>query len=40
LEATVANLLTTVKKQASQIQKAGAQLEFSKRAPEVVLNNR
>ena len=40
LEATVVKLLTTVKEQASQIQKVGAQLEFSKRASEVVLNNR
>src|SRR5262249_2504724 len=39
LEATVANLVTTVKEQASQIQKVSAQLELSKAAPQTVLNN-
>ena len=39
LEATVANLVTTVKEQAAQIQKVSAQLEVSKAAPQTVLNN-
>jgi hypothetical protein len=39
LEATVANLVTTVKEQAAQIQKVSAQLEMSKPAPQTVLNN-
>jgi hypothetical protein len=39
LEATVANLASTVKEQAAQIQKVSAQLEASKSAPQVV-NNR
>jgi Chaperone of endosialidase len=39
LEATVASLIATVKEQASQIQKVNAQLEASKPAPQVVLNN-
>src|SRR5262249_48197078 len=39
LEAMVANLVTTVKEQAAQIQKVSAQLETSKPAPQVV-NNR
>jgi hypothetical protein len=39
LEATVANLVTTVKEQAAQIQKVSAQLELSKPAPQTVLNN-
>jgi hypothetical protein len=38
LEATVASLITTVKEQASQIQKVSAQLEASKPAPQVVNN--
>ena len=38
LEATVASLITTVKEQASQIQKVSAQLEASKSAPQVVNN--
>jgi Chaperone of endosialidase len=38
LEATVASLITTVKEQASQIQKVSAQLEASKSAPLVVNN--
>ena len=38
LEATVASLVTTVKEQASQIQKVSAQLEGSKSAPQVVNN--
>jgi endosialidase-like protein len=40
LEATVANLVTTVKEQSAQIQKVSAQLELSKPAPQTVLNNR
>jgi hypothetical protein len=40
LEATVANLVTTVKEQATQIQKVSAQLEVSKTSPLTVLNNR
>src|SRR6516165_10546886 len=39
LEATVANLVTTVKEQAAQIQKVSAQLELSNAAPQTVLNN-
>jgi hypothetical protein len=39
LEGTVANLMATVKGQASQIQKVSAQLELSKAAPHTVLNN-
>jgi hypothetical protein len=39
LEETVANLVTTVKKQASEMQKVRAQLELSKPAPQTVLNN-
>jgi hypothetical protein len=39
LEATVANLVATVKEQASQIQKVSAQIELSERAPQTVLNN-
>src|SRR5438874_1039105 len=38
LEATVANLVTTVKEQASEMQKFRAQLEASKSAPQVVNN--
>jgi hypothetical protein len=38
LEATVANLVTTVKEQSAQIQKVSAQLEVSKAAPQVVNN--
>jgi hypothetical protein len=38
LEATVANLVGTVKEQAAQIQKVSAQLEASKPAPQVVNN--
>jgi hypothetical protein len=40
LEATVANLVATMKEQAAQIQKVSAQLELSKSAPQTVLNNR
>jgi hypothetical protein len=39
LEATVANLVTTVKEQASEMQKVRAQFELSKPAPQAVLNN-
>jgi len=39
LEATVANLVTTVKEQASEMQKVSAQLEMSKATPQTVLNN-
>ena len=39
LEATVASLIATVKEQAAQIRKVSAQLEASKPAPQVVLNN-
>jgi hypothetical protein len=39
LEATVANLVTTVKKQGSEMQKVRAQLELSKSAPRTVLNS-
>jgi hypothetical protein len=39
LQATVAGLLATVKEQAAQIQKVGAQLEASKPAPQTVLNS-
>jgi trimeric autotransporter adhesin len=38
LEATVANLVTTVKEQAAQIQKVSAELEVSKTAPQLVVN--
>jgi hypothetical protein len=38
LEATVANLVTTVKEQASEMQKVRAELELSKAAPQTVLN--
>jgi hypothetical protein len=38
LEATVANLIATVKEQAAQIQKVSAQLEANKPAPQVVNN--
>jgi len=38
LEATVANLVTTVKEQSAQIQKVSAQVEVSKAAPQVVNN--
>jgi hypothetical protein len=38
LEATVANLVTTVKEQASEMRKVRAQLELSKSAPQTVLN--
>src|SRR4029077_6987028 len=40
LEANVANLLTTVKEQAAQIQKVSAHLEVNKTAPQIVLTNR
>jgi trimeric autotransporter adhesin len=40
LEATVANLIATVKEQAAQIQKVSAQLEASKLAPQVAENNK
>ena len=40
LEATVTNLMATVKEQAAQIQKVSAQLEVSKPEPQTVLNNR
>jgi hypothetical protein len=40
LEATVASLVTTVKEQASEMQRVRAQLEVSKPAPQTVLNNR
>ena len=39
LESTVATLAATVKEQALQIQKVGAQLELTKAAPQTVLNN-
>jgi hypothetical protein len=39
LEATVSNLITTVKVQAEQIQKVSAQLELTKAAPQTVVNN-
>jgi Chaperone of endosialidase len=39
LEATVANLVTTVREQASEMRKARTQLELSKPAPQTVLNN-
>ncbi len=38
LEATVASLVATVKKQAAQIQKVSAELEVSRPAPQVVVN--
>ena len=38
-QATVAQLTTQLKEQAAQIQKVSAQLEASKAAPQVVLNN-
>jgi hypothetical protein len=40
LEATVANLLVTVKEQASQIEKVSAQLEVNKPQPQTAMNNR
>jgi len=40
LEATVANLMTTVKEQAAQIQKVSAQFELNKTVPQTALNNR
>jgi hypothetical protein len=40
LEATVASLVTTVKEQASEMQRVRAQLEVSKPAPQTVLSNR
>lgn len=40
LEAIVAGLVATVKEQAAQIQKVSAQIEASKPAPQMVLNNR
>jgi len=40
LKTEIAALTTTVKEQASQIQKVSAQLEASKPAPRVVENNR
>jgi predicted RNase H-like nuclease (RuvC/YqgF family) len=39
LESTVANLVATMKEQAAQIQKVSAQLESTKRAEQVALNN-
>jgi hypothetical protein len=39
LEATVASLIATVQEQAALIQKVSQQLEASKPAPQVVLNN-
>ena len=39
LEATVANLVATVKQQASQIQKVNARFEMSKSGLEVAENN-
>jgi hypothetical protein len=39
LEATVANLVTTVKEQASEMQKVKAQLELGKSSPQTVQNN-
>jgi hypothetical protein len=40
LEATAANLMTTVKEQAAQIQKVSAQFELNKTVPQTALNNR
>jgi hypothetical protein len=40
LEATVANLVNTVKEQAAQIEKVSAQLDANKPPPQFVLNNR
>jgi hypothetical protein len=40
LEATGANLVATVTKQASEIQEVSAHLEMSKAAPQTVLNSR
>ena len=40
LEETVANLVTTVKEPASEMQKVTEQFELSKTAPQTVLNNR
>jgi hypothetical protein len=40
LESTVARLAATVKEQAAQIEKVGAQLELSKPTAQTVLNNR
>jgi hypothetical protein len=39
LEDTVASLAATLKEQARQIRKVSAQVELSKRAPKVALNN-
>jgi hypothetical protein len=39
LEATVADLIATVKQQAAQIQKVNAQIETRKAAPQMVLND-
>jgi hypothetical protein len=39
LQAAVANLLTTVKEQAAQIQKVSAELEMNKSAPQVAANS-
>ena len=39
LEATITNLVATMKEQASQIQKVSAHLELNKPAPQTVLNN-
>ena len=39
LESTVTTLVATVKEQAAQIQKVGAQVELSKPEPQTVLNN-
>lgn len=39
LEATVANLMATVKEQTAEIQRVSAQLELNKRAPQTVMNN-
>ena len=40
LESTVANLVATMKEQAAQIQKVSAELESTKRAQQIALNNR
>jgi hypothetical protein len=40
LESTVANLVTTMKEQAAQIQKVSAELESTKRTQRVVLTSR
>ena len=39
LEATITNLVATVKEQAAQIQKVSAKLEVNKAPPQIVLNN-